>query len=110
MSFKEATSWPSVENDQGVQLSPNHNTSLEFESKDISSLRTLIIDNYDSYTFNLLQLWDNEKSIENVVVIRNNQFSWYAYFHNLTYYICLQFTDIKALLIGTNLKKIYSLI
>ncbi|KAL1923081.1 uncharacterized protein VTP21DRAFT_9457 [Calcarisporiella thermophila] len=33
---------------------------------------TLIIDNYDSYTFNLLHLLDSE----NVVVIRNDQFNW----------------------------------
>ena len=38
-------------------------------------LRTLIIDNYDSYTFNLLQLFDQDQ-LENVVVIRNDQFSW----------------------------------
>ena len=85
MSFKGETLWQTNlndDNDQGVQLSPNHNASLEFESKDISSLRTLIIDNYDSYTFNLLQLWDSEKSIGNVVVIRNDQFSWYIHFHN----------------------------
>ncbi|CAG8499702.1 22178_t:CDS:10 [Cetraspora pellucida] len=43
---------------------------------DIPSLRTLIVDNYDSYTFNLLQLWGDEKSVKNVVVIRNDQFSW----------------------------------
>lgn len=36
-------------------------------------LKTLIIDNYDSYTFNLLQLFDRP---EDVVVIRNDQFSW----------------------------------
>lgn len=36
-------------------------------------LKTLIIDNYDSYTFNLLQLFDCP---EDVVVIRNDQFSW----------------------------------
>ncbi|RUP43231.1 ADC synthase [Jimgerdemannia flammicorona] len=41
------------------------------------ALRSLIIDNYDSYTFNLLQLWDRE-DIENVVVIRNDQFDWYV--------------------------------
>ncbi|KAF9169790.1 Protein phosphatase PP2A regulatory subunit B [Mortierella sp. AD011] len=39
------------------------------------SLRTLIVDNYDSYTFNLLQLFDQDQ-LENVVVIRNDQFSW----------------------------------
>lgn len=38
-------------------------------------LRTLIIDNYDSYTFNLLQLFDQDQ-LENVVVIRNDQFTW----------------------------------
>ncbi|PHZ08605.1 ADC synthase [Rhizopus microsporus ATCC 52813] len=36
-------------------------------------LKTLIIDNYDSYTFNLLQLFDRP---EDVVVIRNDQFGW----------------------------------
>ena len=40
---------------------------------DLFSLKTLIIDNYDSYTFNLLQLCDNQP---NVVVIRNDQFTW----------------------------------
>lgn len=38
-----------------------------------TGMRTLIIDNYDSYTFNLLQLCDNQ---ENVVVVRNDQFEW----------------------------------
>lgn len=42
-------------------------------------LRTLIVDNYDSYTFNLLQLFD-EDLLKNVVVIRNNQFEWYVLF------------------------------
>ncbi|KAK9667607.1 para-aminobenzoate synthase, (PABA) [Basidiobolus ranarum] len=40
---------------------------------EIRSLRTLVIDNYDSYTFNLLQLWP---STENTIVIRNDQFEW----------------------------------
>lgn len=44
----------------------------KLDSKDYSP-RTIIIDNYDSYTFNLLQLLNNN---ENVVVIRNDQFSW----------------------------------
>lgn len=42
-------------------------------------LRTLIVDNYDSYTFNLLQLFD-EDQLKNVVVIRNDQFQWYVLF------------------------------
>ncbi|KAI9007020.1 ADC synthase [Phycomyces nitens] len=40
---------------------------------DQRAIKTLIIDNYDSYTFNLLQLCKNET---NVVVIRNDQFTW----------------------------------
>ncbi|KAI8980887.1 ADC synthase [Pilobolus umbonatus] len=40
---------------------------------DISHIRTLIIDNYDSYTFNLLQLFTHQ---QNVIVIRNDQFTW----------------------------------
>ncbi|KAI9314541.1 ADC synthase [Dichotomocladium elegans] len=50
-------------------------------------LKTLIIDNYDSYTFNLLQLCSN---VANIVVIRNDQFSWdefkenvLPHFHNI---------------------------
>ncbi|ORX91347.1 ADC synthase [Basidiobolus meristosporus CBS 931.73] len=46
---------------------------LQNYSTELRSLRTLIIDNYDSYTFNLLQLWP---FTENVVVIRNDQFEW----------------------------------
>ncbi|KAG2219252.1 hypothetical protein INT45_009860, partial [Circinella minor] len=54
---------------------------------DLFNLKTLIIDNYDSYTFNLLQLCDNQP---NVVVIRNDQFTWdqfkkdiLPHFHNI---------------------------
>ncbi|KAI7867590.1 ADC synthase [Spinellus fusiger] len=42
----------------------------------IKALKTLIIDNYDSYTFNLLRLCENK---ENVVVIRNDQFDWHEF-------------------------------
>ncbi|KAG0204407.1 hypothetical protein BGX28_003623 [Mortierella sp. GBA30] len=41
-------------------------------------LRTLIVDNYDSYTFNLLQLFD-QAQLNNVVVIRNDQFAWHQF-------------------------------
>lgn len=44
-------------------------------TRSASSLRTLIVDNYDSYTFNLLQLFE-EDQLKNVVVIRNDQFEW----------------------------------
>ncbi|CAG8693333.1 7957_t:CDS:2, partial [Dentiscutata heterogama] len=56
------------------------------EVMDISSLRTLIVDNYDSYTFNLLQLWGSEESVKNVVVIRNDQFSWTKFKNNILSY------------------------
>ncbi|KAI7903741.1 ADC synthase [Cokeromyces recurvatus] len=50
-------------------------TEIEEEDKirKLQFIKTLIIDNYDSYTFNLLQLFDNDK---NVMVIRNDQFTW----------------------------------
>lgn len=40
---------------------------------DLKKIKTLIIDNYDSYTYNLLQLCDN---LDNVVVIKNDQYTW----------------------------------
>ncbi|GAA5798099.1 hypothetical protein HPULCUR_003499 [Helicostylum pulchrum] len=42
----------------------------------IQHIKTLIIDNYDSYTFNLLQLFPTQTQ---VVVIRNDQFTWEAF-------------------------------
>ncbi|KAF9925659.1 hypothetical protein FBU30_004610 [Linnemannia zychae] len=47
----------------------------ETDSLKMPPLRTLIVDNYDSYTFNLLQLFD-EDQLRNVVVIHNDQFEW----------------------------------
>ncbi|KAJ1962975.1 para-aminobenzoate synthase, (PABA) [Dipsacomyces acuminosporus] len=43
-------------------------------------VRTLLVDNYDSYTFNLLQLLLSQSptaaASSNVIVIRNDQYSW----------------------------------
>ncbi|KAJ1655840.1 para-aminobenzoate synthase, (PABA) [Dispira simplex] len=41
-----------------------------------SAPRVLLIDNYDSYTHNLLQLWPQEADLANVVLIRNDQYDW----------------------------------
>ncbi|KAJ1962068.1 para-aminobenzoate synthase, (PABA) [Dispira parvispora] len=38
--------------------------------------RVLLIDNYDSYTHNLLQLWPQEADLANLVLIRNDQYDW----------------------------------
>ncbi|RHZ84424.1 hypothetical protein Glove_82g79 [Diversispora epigaea] len=65
----------------------DNNDNNENSDKDILlSLRTLIIDNYDSYTFNLLQLWNSKESLNNVVVIRNDQFSWIEFKENILPY------------------------
>ncbi|KAG0373150.1 Protein phosphatase PP2A regulatory subunit B [Mortierella sp. AD032] len=50
-------------------------TATATTSPGLLPLRTLIVDNYDSYTFNLLQLFD-ESQLKNVVVVRNDQFQW----------------------------------
>ncbi|KAI9259925.1 ADC synthase [Sporodiniella umbellata] len=49
----------------------------------MNDLKTLIIDNYDSYTFNLLQLFRHK---ENIVVIRNDQFAWDEFTRNVLPY------------------------
>ncbi|KAJ1981168.1 para-aminobenzoate synthase, (PABA) [Dimargaris verticillata] len=38
--------------------------------------RVLIIDNYDSYTNNLLLLWPNEADLDRVVIVRNDELPW----------------------------------
>lgn len=43
------------------------------QAPDLGHIKTLIIDNYDSYTFNLLQLFNDTT---NVMVIRNDQYTW----------------------------------
>ncbi|KAF9426830.1 Protein phosphatase PP2A regulatory subunit B [Podila epigama] len=65
---------PTTMTDTKVNMTFNHNQHKRH--MDVSStLRTLIVDNYDSYTFNLLQLFDEEQ-LKNVVVVRNDQFEW----------------------------------
>ncbi|KAJ2012950.1 para-aminobenzoate synthase, (PABA), partial [Coemansia sp. S610] len=48
---------------------------------DARPLRTLLVDNYDSYTLNLLQLLVRQlpagaSVLDSIVVIRNDQYSW----------------------------------
>ncbi|KAG0234714.1 hypothetical protein BGW41_001034 [Actinomortierella wolfii] len=55
-------------------------TILKYEPKWTDSpspnrIKTLIVDNYDSYTFNLLQLF-TEEQLRNVMIVRNDQFEW----------------------------------
>ncbi|KAJ1982913.1 para-aminobenzoate synthase, (PABA) [Dimargaris xerosporica] len=38
--------------------------------------RVLIIDNYDSYTNNLLLLWPSEADLDRVVIVRNDELPW----------------------------------
>ncbi|KAI9303509.1 ADC synthase [Cunninghamella echinulata] len=51
---------------------------MEKHNINFTCMKTLIIDNYDSYTFNLLQFFDSE-----VVVIRNDQFTWQEFSTNI---------------------------
>lgn len=70
--------------------------------------RTLLIDNYDSYTLNLLRLFgatvpgrcqsdvapeDTELPVAQVVVIRNDQYSWSVPFRDILYTLSLCLTD-----------------
>ncbi|KAI8846823.1 hypothetical protein BC829DRAFT_444985 [Chytridium lagenaria] len=39
-------------------------------------MRVLLVDNYDSYTYNLLQICEDAADLDSPVVIRNDQFDW----------------------------------
>lgn len=71
-----ANDWPSLSAE--VAVDPAHTSIGTHRPAPI--LRTLIVDNYDSYTFNLLQLFDKDQ-LEHVVVIRNDQVEWYGHQH-----------------------------
>ncbi|KAF9204826.1 Protein phosphatase PP2A regulatory subunit B [Haplosporangium sp. Z 27] len=64
------------------QMDTNHTNLNSSTPRQPIILRTLIVDNYDSYTFNLLQLFDQDQ-LENVVVIRNDQFTWPHFEQNI---------------------------
>ncbi|KAI8926130.1 ADC synthase [Entophlyctis helioformis] len=52
---------------------------------DLSSIRTLIVDNYDSYTFNLFQYCTIDAA-RPPVVVRNDQFEWADFRDNIMPY------------------------
>ncbi|KAI8641269.1 ADC synthase [Parasitella parasitica] len=53
------------------------------QEPNLQHIKTLIIDNYDSYTFNLLQLFTDSS---NVMVIRNDQCSWQEFVNSILPY------------------------
>ncbi|CAO3612678.1 unnamed protein product [Mucor fragilis] len=53
------------------------------QAPNLGHIKTLIIDNYDSYTFNLLQLFNDTA---NVMVIRNDQYTWHDFTVNILPY------------------------
>ncbi|KAJ3214512.1 hypothetical protein HDU67_001536 [Dinochytrium kinnereticum] len=57
-------------------LSDSSSPSADLHSEDIGKMRVLLVDNYDSYTYNLLQICQDAADLDAPVVIRNDQFDW----------------------------------